>query len=117
MTKKAEIKFKDAKLQLEIAETFLQRAWGLSLREKGKMLFKFSKPTKTRVDMMLLSRPLYLYFLNREREVIEVQKAEPWSWNPKTWKLYSPDKKYNYLLESFEELNLKEGDSIEIEDA
>ena len=117
MTKKAIVRFKEKRREVEVSETFLQRAWGLSLRKEGKMLFKFSKPTKTRVDMMLLSRPLHLYFLNQKREVIEVQKAEPWSWNPRTWKLYSPDKKYSYLLESFEELNLKEGDSIEIEDA
>lgn len=116
MTKKAEITFKDKEYRLEVAENFLQKSWGLSLRKEGKMLFKFSKPTGTKVDMMLLSKPLYLYFLNQEKEVIEAQKAEPWTWDPRTWKLYKPDKKYTYLLESFEELNLKEGDSIDIQE-
>ncbi len=117
MNKEIKIGFKNKHHAVEVAENLLQRAWGLSLRKEGKMLFKFSNPTRTKVDMMLLSRPLYLYFLNQEKEVIEVQKAEPWGWNPKTWKLYRPEQSYSYLLESFEELNLKEGDSIEIEDA
>ncbi len=116
MTKKAKIKFGGQEHRVEVAENFLRKAWGLSLRKKGKMLFKFSKPTNTKVDMMLLSKPLFLYFLNKEKQVIEVQKAEPWTSNPRTWKLYSPEKPYSYLLESFQELELEQGDSIRIID-
>lgn len=109
------IKIKSQELNVESAENFLERARGLSLREEGKMLFKFPRPTKAKIDMALLSKPLYLYFFNSDRELIHMEKAEPWSWNPRTWNLYSPDQKYQYLLESFENLELQEGDKLEIE--
>lgn len=99
--------------EAELADSFFSRAKGLSFRSRGKMLFSFPNSTWADIDMMFLSDPLYLYFMNSEKEVIEVQRAEPWSWNPKTWKLYSPDQKYSYLLESFEKLGVEEGDKLE----
>jgi len=101
--------------EVEVADNFLSRAKGLSFRSEEKMLFVFPDSTRSYIDMMLLSKPLYLYFLDSEKQVIEVQKAEPWAWNPKTWKLYRPEKSYRYLLESFEELELSEGDMLEFE--
>lgn len=79
------------------------------------MLFVFPRSTRAKIDMMFLSKPLYLYFMGSEKEVIDVQKAEPWNWNPNTWKLYSPGVKYRYLLESFEDLEIEEGEVIEFE--
>lgn len=115
MTKEAVITVQTDKYRVEVANTVLRRAWGLSLRSKGKMLFKFSKPTKARIDMMMLSKTLWLYFLNSEKQVISIQKAEPWTLNPKSWKLYSPDNRYSYLIESFEKLQIEEGDTIQVE--
>jgi len=57
--------------------------------------------------MALLSKPLYLYFFNSDKELIYSEKAEPWSWNPNTWNFYRPEAKYRYLLESFEDLDLE----------
>ena len=65
--------------------------------------------------MMLLSKPLYLYFLNSEKEIIGARKAEPWSFDPRSWKLYRPEEPYRYLLESFEKLDLEEGVKLEFE--
>jgi uncharacterized membrane protein (UPF0127 family) len=100
-------------IEVEVAENILSRAKGLSLRKKGKMLFKFPRPTRAKIDMMLLSDPLYLYFMDSEKEIIGVQRAEPWSWDPRTWNFYSPERPYRYLLESFKDLGLKEGDKID----
>lgn len=111
--KTGEIKAKGEKLEVEIADNLYTRAKGLSLRNEGKMLFKFSRDSTAKIDMMLLSRPLHLYFMNSEKKVIDVQKAEPWSFDPRTWRLYSPRRPYRYLLESFESLGLEEGDKIE----
>ncbi|MEF8880296.1 MAG: DUF192 domain-containing protein [Candidatus Nanohaloarchaea archaeon] len=102
-------------IDVEVADTVISRARGLALRRKGKMLFKFSRSTRAKIDMMLLSDPLYLYFMDAEKEIIKVQRAEPWSWDPRTWSLYSPERPYRYLLESFEDLGLEEGDSISFE--
>lgn len=100
-------------LEVEVAENMFSRARGLSFRREGKMLFKFPRPTRAKIDMMLLSRPLHLYFMDEDKEVIDVQKADPWCWDPRTWKLYSPEEPYTYLLESFEDLGLEEGDEID----
>lgn len=111
--KTGEIKAKGEKLEVEIADNLYTRAKGLSFRNEGKMLFKFSHDSSAKIDMMLLSRPLHLYFMNSDKEVIDVQRAEPWSFDPRTWRLYSPGRPYRYLLESFEDLRLEEGDKIE----
>lgn len=115
MGDKIRVEIGGRKVEAEVAETFLSRAKGLSFRSSGKMLFKFPQDTRSRVDMMFLSRPLNLYFLNSEREVIDVQEAEPWGWNPKTWRTYSPGQRYRYLLESFETLDIEEGDRLNFE--
>ncbi len=102
-------------IEAEVSDNFLSRAKGLSFRNRGKMLFAFRWDTNASIDMMFLSDPLHLYFMDSEKEVVEVQKAEPWSWDPRTWKLYSPEENYRYLLESFEQLDLEEGDTLEFE--
>lgn len=108
-----EIDLGDRKIEAEVADSFFSRFKGLSFRSEGKMLFSFSRDTNASIDMMLLSKPLHLYFMNSEKEVIEVQKAEPWSFNPLTWKLYSPGQSYRYLLESFEALDVERGDRLD----
>ncbi len=108
------VKIDGQKFDVEIADNLLKRAWGLSMREEGKMLFKFPRPTKAKIDMALLSKPLYLYFFNSDQELIHSEKAEPWGWSPQTWNLYSPEEHYIYLLESFEKLELSEGDKLKI---
>ena len=107
------IKLKNQELDVEVADSFLKRAWGLSCRKEGKMLFKFPRKTQAKIDMALLSDPLHLYFFDSEKKMIHREKASPWSWNPKTWKLYSPERPYRYLLESFEELELEVGDMLD----
>jgi len=98
-------------IEVEVADNTLKRAIGLSLRKKGKMLFKFPKDMRAPIDMMLMRRSLHLYFMNYDKEVIHVEKAEPWYKLPRKL-LHRPDKNYRYLLESFKELNLEEGDKI-----
>lgn len=115
MSGKAEISVSNKTFDAEIADTFLSKFAGFRLRSEGKMIFKFSEDSKAFIDMMLVPETLYLYFLDSDKNVIEIQKAEPWSLNPKTWKLYRPDKPYRYLLESFEKLELSKDDTLEFE--
>lgn len=109
------IQLEDKTIEAELADRFLSRARGLSFRSEGKMLFAFDRDTRARIDMMLLSKPLHLYFLNSRKEVISAQKAEPWTLKPSSWKLYSPGQPYRYLLESFKDLDIEEGDKIGFE--
>lgn len=110
--KKVGIEAGGEEVEARVAENLFQKFKGLSFCGSGKMLFNFSRDTRSRVDMMFLSKPLYLYFLDSEKNVIDVQKAEPWSRDPRTWRLYYPGEPYRYLLESFEKLELEEGEKL-----
>lgn len=113
--KELKVRAGDDEISVELADTLHKRARGMSFRGDGKMLFTFQRDTNANIDMMFLSEPLHLYFMNSEKTVVEVQKAEPWGWNPRTWRLYSPDQPYRYLLESFEQLDIVEGDTLEFQ--
>lgn len=113
--KTTEIRFNDKEYSVKLADNFITRAKGLSFQKKGKMLFAFPEPQNAKIDMMFLSKKLYLYFINSEKEIIDSQEAIPWGWNPKTWKLYDPGENYKFLLESFERLDLDEGDKLSFE--
>ncbi|MFB6100331.1 MAG: DUF192 domain-containing protein [Candidatus Nanohalobium sp.] len=106
------IRTPEGEIEAEVADSILKRAVGLSLRKRGKMIFNFPGKTRAPIDMMLMRRPLHLYFMNSEKEVVHVEKAEPWYRLP--GKLFHrPGEKYRYLLESFEELGIDEGDNLE----
>lgn len=105
------IKLPDNEISVRVADSVSKRAFGLSFRKEGKMLFKFSRDTRAPIDMMLMRDSLYLYFMNSEKEVIHVEKAYPWYSLPEKF-LHRPEDKYRYLLESFESLNLEEGDQV-----
>lgn len=108
-----EIRLHGKKIEAELADTLLKRSWGLSRRSQGKMFFVFLRSGRPGIDMMLVPEPLHLYFLDEEKEVVDVQYAEPWTLDPRTWRIYRPEKDSRYLLESFEELDLEKGDSVD----
>jgi len=103
-----EIELNNQKVEAMVADNVFKRGLGLSLRKKGKMLFKFPGDTKAPIDMMLMRDSLYLYFMNSDKEVIRVEKAVPWYKLPRKL-LHRPKTRYRYLLESFEELDIEEG--------
>lgn len=108
-----EIKLKDQKIEAELAADILSHFIGMRFKREGKMLFKFYRESRPQIDMIFVPKTLYLYFLDSDKQVVDVQKAEPWSWHPKTWRFYRPKKKSKYLLESFRPLDLEEGDELE----
>lgn len=109
------IKSQEQVFEAEMADTILSKFIGFRFCSEGKMMFSFTSDTHALIDMMLVPKPLYLYFIGSDKHVIEIQKAEPWSWDPRTWNFYRPEKPYRYLLESFEELDLEKGDQLEFE--
>lgn len=109
------IKFQENVFEAKIADTFLSKFIGFRFCSEGKMLFPFSRDKRALIDMMLVPEPLYLYFIGSDKQVIEIQKAEPWRLDPRTWRFYRSEKPYRYLLESFEKLDLDEGDQLEFE--
>lgn len=109
------IKIRDQHFNVELADSLLEKSWGLSRRSEGKMLFVFARPRRPAIDMMLVPEPLHLYFLDEEKKVVDIQRAEPWTLNPRTWRLYRPKQDSKYLLESFDDLGIEEGESLEFD--
>lgn len=95
-----------------LADNVLAHFLGMRFHESGKMLFKFYRESRPGIDMLFVPKPLHLYFLNQDKKVVDVRKAEPWGLNPKTWKFYRPNEKSKYLLESFRPLDLEEGEQL-----
>jgi uncharacterized membrane protein (UPF0127 family) len=112
---KIQVRASDDTFEVELANSFISKFLGFRFCSEGKMMFSFPGETTALIDMMLVLEPLYLYFIDSNKQVVEVQKADPWTWNPRTWRFYRPEKPYRYLLESFEEIDLAEGDQLEFE--
>lgn len=110
-----EVEIGREKIEAELATSLLEKTKGMGFRKEGKMLFVFSSDTRARIDMMFLSVPLQLIFQDSEKKVIDVQRAEPWSLDPRTWRLYYPGKPYRYLLESTEFLDVEKDDHLKFE--
>jgi uncharacterized membrane protein (UPF0127 family) len=112
---KISVETEEQEFEAELADTLLKKSWGLSMRRKGKMLFVFYSPGRPPIDMMLVQEPLNLYFLDSEGEIVDVQDAVPWGLDPRTWRIYHPSEDAKFLLESFEDLGLEEGDRVEFD--
>lgn len=101
--------------EAELSDNLLSRAKGMSFRTEGRMLFVFPRESRPAIDMMLVSVPLQLVFLNSAKEVVDIQRADPWTFDPRTWRLYRPSQKVKYLLESTDFLDVEKGERLEFE--
>lgn len=98
------IKINKTKIKVEIADTYLKKAIGLMLRKKIKgtrMLFEFQAPTKCGIWMIFMKFPIDIIFIDANNKVSTIAKnARPMTLNPKTWRIYLPNKKCKYVLET-----------------
>lgn len=115
MTEAVEVEIGGEVFEAEVADSLLEKSWGLSRRSEGRMLFVFARSRRPAIDMMLVPEALHLYFLDGEKKVVDVQYAEPWTLDPRTWRLYRPEQDSRYLLESFDDLGIEEGDRLEFD--
>lgn len=72
---------------------------GLRFRRTGRACFSFSHDVRAPVDMFLVFGPLDLAFLDADQRIIDIQRADPLTLDPRTWRLYAPDDPYRYLIE------------------
>jgi uncharacterized membrane protein (UPF0127 family) len=107
-----EIETEQQEFEAELADRLVDHFMGMRGRSQGKMFFDFRGTASGRIDMFGVKTDLYLYFIDSEKQVIDIQHAEPWTSDPRTWRFYTPGTDYRYLLESSEELGLEEGDEI-----
>lgn len=110
-----EVEFEGEIYEVYISDGILSLSLGMRFRTEGRMLFVFPRKSRPMIDMMFVPVPLQLVFLDEDRKVVDVQEAEPWTLNPRTWKIYGPEEDCSYLLESTEPLDIEEGDFLEFE--
>ncbi|MEO2154854.1 MAG: hypothetical protein ABGW69_03530 [Nanoarchaeota archaeon] len=83
-----------------------RKAIGLMFMKKNDKIFIFEKNNESKdIIHSFFCETLYLYFLNKNKEIIEVKRIKP-------FRIYFPKNKFQYLIESFKDLKLKEGDKI-----
>jgi len=107
------IKLKSSIIEADIADNFWKRLIGLSFSKKKNMFFSMSYESKWSFWMFGVNYPLNIIFLDKNKEVVDVKKAEPLSLNPKTWRTYVPIKPCKYVLETPFELRIRVNDKLD----
>lgn len=87
-----------------LATTYWQQLKGLRFQSSGTMLFQLDGSAPL-VDSFFMTRPVHLYFLDEDCDVVETALLRPWSF-------YRPNSDAAYLLESFEDLGLEKDDEL-----
>lgn len=99
-----EVILNDVIHEFEEAESFSEIIKGLRFRKEGKMFFQLGE-TVNLIDMFFVPVPLQLIFINSEKEVVKVKKAEPWG-------IYISPVEASYLLETTDFVEVEEGDKV-----
>ena len=86
-------------IKVEYMKSILELTKGLMFKEKGNALLEFPYKSRASIWMLFMKYPLWLYFLDENGKIIEKKYAVPLSINPKTWRIYKPNKKVKYVLE------------------
>jgi hypothetical protein len=102
--KQVKIATPEREIDTRLAENAFEKAWGLRRSKEGDMLFRTDR--KVTLDSFLVRDSLNLYFLGGGR-VLETGVLEPSS-------IYRPDTGSEWLLESFESLDLEQGDRVTV---
>ena len=79
---------------MQIADTIWKRTLGLMFRKNGEMLFIFEKDVRFSVWTPFMKFPIDVFFLDKNKEVIEVKR------NLKPWRIYKPKNYYRYFFEA-----------------
>jgi uncharacterized membrane protein (UPF0127 family) len=106
------IKLKNSIIEADVADNFWKRLIGLSFSERKNMFFFLPYEDKWSLWMFLVRHPIKMIFIDKNKTVIDVKEAEPLSFNPKTWKTYSPKRPCKYILETPFDLKIKLKDKL-----
>ncbi len=105
-------------LDVEVASSIFEKMKGLMFREPedGKgLLMEFKYEGRWGVWMLFVPDDLTLFFLDREKTVVDKEIANKMTLDPGTWKVYKPKEKCKYILECKPEVidKLEIGDVLE----
>ena len=104
---------------IEIANTAAKLTKGLMFRKDGRMLLSFHFPARHGIWMFCMKFPLDLIFIDKNNRITNiVENAKPMTLNPRTWKVYYPNKRCKHVFEVeagfAKKLGYKPGDVVEI---
>lgn len=101
-------------IEADYANTHLKRISGLSgCKEKKNMLFKFPFSFQWSFWMPNMYYSLKMVYINKNKEVVDIKDAVPFTKDFKTWKSYRPRKNCKYVLETPFEHAIKIGDRLQ----
>ncbi|MCK5107096.1 MAG: DUF192 domain-containing protein [Nanoarchaeota archaeon] len=93
----------------KICKSILQKSMGLMFSKKRILLFTWKNEKKQPIHMFFVFFPIDLFYLNKNKEVIEIKK------NVKPFTHYNPKKHCMFLIEApFNQLTLKLKDQVNI---
>ncbi len=100
------------RISAAVADSPWKRGKGLMLRKSGSMLFIFDNACEPKFWMLGMRFPIRIAFIGKDKRVVEVYHAAPWSLNPLSWKLYYPRSPIRYVLEVEAGVDIMEGDEM-----
>ncbi|MBW2998815.1 DUF192 domain-containing protein [Candidatus Woesearchaeota archaeon] len=90
-----------------ICGTLWSQFRGLMFSKKKTLIFEFKRSSRINLHMFFVFFKINLYFLNENKEVIEIKK------DFKPFTIYLSKKKARYVIESPNKLNLNVGNVVE----
>ena len=89
-------------------KNIIQKIKGLMFSKKKTLVFHFNKEQNMSIHMLFVFFPIDLYFLNKNKKVIEIKK------NLKPFRLYTSKEKAQYLIETQKDnIKLNKNDILE----
>jgi uncharacterized membrane protein (UPF0127 family) len=106
------IKLKNSVMEADVADGFFKKMIGLSFSKKRNMLFTMDFEYRWQFWMFGVRYGLKMIFLDKDKRIVDVLKAEPLSLDLKTWKVYTPRKPSKYILETPYDIKANVGDKL-----
>jgi uncharacterized membrane protein (UPF0127 family) len=106
------IKIKNSAIEADVADNFLKRIIGLSLSKKKNMFFPLPYEARWSLWMFAVRYPIKMVFVDKDKVVIDIKRAEPLTLDPRTWKTYYPREPCKYVLETPFDLKVEVGDEL-----
>ena len=87
---------------VEIADTSSTRSAGLMFRdEPSPLMIVFGFQARHPIWMLFMRFPIDLIFLDSEKRVVTIhENIKPLSLDPRTWKIYWPERPVKYAFEA-----------------
>lgn len=99
-------------IEAELADSLWKQFIGLSFSEKHNLFFQMPCESNWGCHMFGMRYPLKMVFIDKNKKVVDVQDALPWTLNPKTWKSYEPKLPCKFILETPFDLDIKVNDVL-----